>query len=688
MASWTPQYSKLLSQMLDMVFGTQDMIDTRHDFCKLDDCIFSTASQINRYYTGSKSEGLDLPGSDDDFMYEINSAYNIKVIQSLDENTNTSPYSTFLMSTENIRPGFTLLQHVPQTPLHSHLYKVSQNMNGSRHLRSDLFVHEKIEGIQRIMRYTGFKQLTMRQQGPSAETSNGPGEEPNDNVDCIRCSFWPSEASEWQDRPRHFGWPSQHDLMSIADFGFHLVAVGHPNSATKLLEWRISFSIAERTLVWSFSHVQMQCYALMKIILKQFIKVRCSPQNQVLCSYFIKTFLFWKYETTEANFWREDNLRECINFLLAEFYKCIKEGVLSHYFIRRFNLLSVKLTSAAKRELLQLFDIVIESDISILKGCGCLQDIWAKFLQIIATRYDSIAYFRRNTNSLFNFNNDQCIFESFELLNSRRGQYLCWYPHSLNKVFCQVLSLSCKTPLQDLVLKGLLFHRYISSATNTWSSRNRCRYKLQQKVPLEMCSFDISTCKLKCAILLYNTGDYHLTLDIINQVLSSIPPFVLHYHDSLQTRRLYRDVYRYSSASIIQKANAAWMLPMNFHQMDSSLPLAIKIELYFQRLSVKLSPFTCAYYLQFLCYFDLHQYENRDHALEQLVDFAKHAAERVTDGYIYSFSDLNIAGHCLLLAGRITEARDMFYWSYAIVQQFLPDLQEMNSTRWYLQNFF
>ena len=131
----------------------------------------------------------------------------------------------------------------------------------------------------------------------------------------------------------------------------------------------------------------------------------------------------------------------------------------------------------------------------------------------------------------------------------------------------------------------------------------------------------------------------------------------------------------------------AWMFPMNFpRDTSNSLPLAIRIELYFKRLSVKLSPFTCAYYLQFLCYFDLHQYENRDRALEQLVDFAKHTAERIKDSH--STSDLSIAGHCLLLAGQIAEARDMFCWSYALVQQFRPDLQELNSARWYLHIFF
>ena len=148
------------------------------------------------------------------------------------------------------------------------------------------------------------------------------------------------------------------------------------------MEWRISFSLAERTLVWSFNHVQMQCYALLKIIQKEFIKVRCNPPNQVLCSYFIKTFLFWKYETTELSFWREDNLRHCIKFLLVEFSKCVQEGVISHYFIPRFNLLSIKLTRAAQAEILQLLDIITQSDISILKECRTLHSVWSEFLSV------------------------------------------------------------------------------------------------------------------------------------------------------------------------------------------------------------------------------------------------------------------------------------------------------------------
>ena len=682
MASWTPQYSTLLSQILDILVGTKEGIEIRQDYCKILDSIYSVVLGKNRYFTGSKAEGLVLPGSDEDYMYEINNEYNIKVIQSLEDNTSTSPYSTFVMSSENVRPGFTFLHHVCQTPLPPFLYQACQNMNGLRYLSSDLFIQNAIKENQRgISKYFN-ECITMRRQGPSMEalTPGIPEEESMDHVNCIRCEFWPSEASEWRERPRHFGWPTQGDIVSIIDFGFHLVAIGHPNSDTKLMEWRISFSLAERTLVWSFNHVQMQCYAVMKMILKHFIKVRCSPHNQVLCSYFIKTFLFWKYEMTDANFWREDNIRECINYLLVEFCKCVSEGMLRHYFIPRFNLLSVKLTPAARRELLQLFDIIIASDISIMQDCRHLQEVWSTFSQFIAIGNEFIESCIINRTKPNLVSNDRYMREKCENLEFYYIFVLCWYPLSLLKVFSQILSLFCKTPLQDLVLKRILLDIDIASAIHT-CSENRYVYRLKRIAGNEISSFDISTSKLWCAILLYMAGDYSSTLDIINQVLSSIPPFAMHRNVSNESEELYMDVFGGSDMTIIQRARKAWMFPMIFHKNTSHpLPLAIQIELHFSLLDIGLEPLTCAYYLQFLCYFDLHRYDSRDRALEQLVDVAKHAPK------YGNYSDLNIAGHCLLLAGKRVEARDLFHISY-IVKRSSPLIpQPQISAQWYIQN--
>ena len=72
MTSWTPARSILLSQLLDDVVGTEEMVRIRQDFCRISDCIRSTGINTNYYFTGSKAEGLDLPGSDKDFMCDIN----------------------------------------------------------------------------------------------------------------------------------------------------------------------------------------------------------------------------------------------------------------------------------------------------------------------------------------------------------------------------------------------------------------------------------------------------------------------------------------------------------------------------------------------------------------------------------------------------------------------------------------
>ena len=678
MASWKPDHSMILSLLLDTVVGTKEMIAIRQDHCKLCDCLMSADPQHNAYFTGSKSEGLDLPGSDQDYMLDVNNLHRIKVTQSSDENNDTFLYNILFMSTENVPPGFALLQYLHQTPLMDPLlYRASQNMYGRRYLSSDLFVQNFVSEL-RNMNKPGLQ--SVQRQGPSAEVwvlGQNTSESGTDHVFSIHCPFWPNESSEWVHRKRHFSWPTSQDIATITDFGFHLVPVGHPHSDTKPMEWRISFSVAERTLVWSFNHVQMQCYALMKIILKEFIKVRCNPQNQALCSYFIKTFLFWKYETTELNFWQENNLRECIKYLLAEFSKCIREGVLRHYFIRRFNLLSVKLTRAAKTELLQLFDIIIQSDISILKECRTLRNVWLEFSQRRENKNNIISENKRE-NLL---RNDMYMINKIDFLAQ-----IIVNPCNVSNVFSQVLALSCKTPLQTLVQKQCLFEMYLTSLTRTCVTGNKDVYRLCRTAENDTCSFDISTCKLWCAILLLKRGEFLSALNIINQMLSSIPPFAMYHKNFIgnDAKQLYVDMFLDSEDTMIERARTAWMFDLKVKKnMADMVPLAIQIEIYFKGNSdVKLSPFTCAYYLQFLCYHRMQQYDNRDRALQQLIEVTNNDEQCGNEPW----TSLSIAGHCLILAGRRVQARNMFYVSYMAGQY--AGIETENSAIWYLLNCF
>ena len=689
MASWTAHHSRIFSQLLDKVVGTPDMIAIRQDFCRLLDCIYSIHGLNNNYFTGSKAEGLDLPGSDEDYMCDINDMFHLKVIQSLDESTDIFPNSIFLMSTDNVPLGFALLQHVHKsTAMHPFLYSASQRRYGSRYVSSDLLAQNYLT-LKRNKLQEGEK---LERQGPSVERwslyddKSGQG---NDNVPSIYCNFWPNEAAEWTHRSRNFDWPTSFDILSIIEFGFHLVPVGHPLSDMKSMQWRISFSMAERALVWSFNHVQMQCYAIMKIILKEFIKVRCNPQNQILCSYFIKTFLFWKYEATKLNFWRADNLRECIKYLLSEFSQCVREGVLRHYFIPRFNLLSIKLTRAAQIELLQLFDIINERDITILKECKTLKNIWSEFLKVWENPDNIASNLKRRSIVM----NDVCMkfILTFISTNTEMIQVSAFWPvlSSFKEIIQKILPVFCKTSLKTLMVRNCLFMHNLSLIKNSCGSGNKSDYQIHQVAQNNTLFSDISTCKLQCAILFYMKGDCLSTLNIVNQVLSSIPPYAIYMkrssneHD--ESTQLYVDMFLDSDTTVIQRARKAWLLDflLTMDMIDSELiPIGIKIELYFSNMVVIFSPFTCAYYLQFLCYHDMHQYDRRDRALLQLIEVANNP-EQCGE----AFATWNLAGHCLLLAGKRDQARDMFYRSYTESQRF-PPYDKYNSALWYLQNYF
>ena len=69
-----------------------------------------------------------------------------------------------------------------------------------------------------------------------------------------------------------------------------------------------------------------------------------------------------------------------IIFLISGFHECILLGSLKHYFIPGFNLLSVKLTTGARVEILRILHIALQSDISIMKECNTLKPVWDKFV--------------------------------------------------------------------------------------------------------------------------------------------------------------------------------------------------------------------------------------------------------------------------------------------------------------------
>ena len=388
------------------------------------------------------------------------------------------------------------------------------------------------------------------------------------------------------------------------------------------------------------------------------------------------------------NFWRADNLRECIKYSLTEFSKCLRDGVLKHFFIQKFNLLSVKLTRAAQTELLQLFDVIIQSDISILKECRSLCNIWSEFLQVCHNRPRT--HVLLNTKRKYFLINDDCAMEFTNKIDAIVQICKNFPSFKIDPITLSLAKLSCKTPLKNLSLRKHLLEKHIYLVKQTRNKGNKSMYQLCRTINNDTSSYDIATNKLWCAMFLFMNRSISETLYYVNKVISIIPPFAMYMadenHASNDAKKLYVNTFMDSGVPLTQRARTAWLFHLKIaHDVAHMVSLAIQIELFFQKyfVLVSLSPFTCAHYLKFLCYQDMHQYNNRDRALQELIDIVNDV-DKKRHGLLHT--SLNITGHCLLLSGRGDQAHHMFLRSYQIT---LPSpLHAYNSAIWYLQNCF
>ena len=687
---WTQSHSVLLSQLLDSVIGTQGEIEITKDFCMIIECNRSVSGDNNFYFTGSKAEGLSLPGSDIDYMVDANAQYHLAVIEQGMAVPQSCPGNLVEMVTENVHPAFAMLR--VRGLIHHHdrlciIHNLLKAADGFYFLSSYLLKLVRLSVCDHGSKI----------QGPSLEhPKSTPDGTETDLVESIHCSFWPSVASEWAHRTRSHNWPDEEAINKIVDFGFHLVPIGYPHSPRRDMEWRVSFSIAERLLVWSFNHIQMQMYAIIKLILKEFIKVKCRTVNYVLCSYFIKTFLFWKFEETEKNFWRIENFRDCLIYLLDEFYKVIQDGILRHYFIRNFNLLEVKLTREAQLELLQLYDVTLQFGIRIIEKCKSLKQIWTAFLQKI----NSVGTIQPcvNHRNCFGCNHSKRNFIHITLYMMSMLTYnLCSGDFIIDSYFVKMLVATdalCDTAatliVQHSLKRDLLMYK-VSHHTNKFESNKQCYIFMRS---FDKLSVDIATGKLWTSILYLHKGDYKTALCTINHLSSSIPPYALycsngHIVSKRDTKMLYLDMFVNSGLDFCQIASKAWLFDFNVpKQTISIMPAAIQMELLHSSDDElqKISPFALIYYLRFLCYHGLRQYDNRDRALRQLLEVVDNPEQY---GHIsIRYRAYNIAGHCLWFVGMTARARQMFLKSCEV--KMLPDEDnenEDNAARHYLRNY-
>ncbi|XP_062580646.1 uncharacterized protein LOC134242565 [Saccostrea cucullata] len=296
--------------------------------------------------SGSYMEGFRLKGSDVDMMswpIDHNIIWDLDQAQHYDLTRKT----LILCDCSESLPGFALLELLTKTHLRS-IENAFIRINDRLYISSAKFRRNHLFGF--------------REHGPC---SNGfQAELEYDFAHCFVCDFWPPPACQW--RNRCHSWPPPPIIDGIVRKGCHFVAVGHKLGNHPDSEWRISFSLAEKCLVSSMNHCQFLTYGLLKLFLKECINSGLNEEDKLLCSYHMKTAVFWVIQQNMIPYWCPQNLLQCFWVCFKLILKWVYDGICPNFFIPENNMFLTKIHGQAQKELfIRLYGLYE-------KGLACL----------------------------------------------------------------------------------------------------------------------------------------------------------------------------------------------------------------------------------------------------------------------------------------------------------------------------
>ncbi|VDI44977.1 Hypothetical predicted protein [Mytilus galloprovincialis] len=438
--------------------------------------------------SGSKAEGLDMKGSDTDIMV-IDS-----ILKAYDGDDISNPLIScrYDSMSPDFTPGYVL---------------VELGMRGNPYTQlSSSFVKTSISVFMQFLK----SMFQMEPHGPAMSASTG-GED-FDLVLCIKSITWPNIASEWVLRKRKYGWPSQEMIQNIQSQGCHLVPVSSKvdTRTTEDIEWRLSFSFAKRELVHSFRHTQLLVYGLLKLILKEVIGVHHDIADY-LCSYFLKTTIFWVIEDNPQTIWNVDFLILSFHLCLERLIQFIVEENCPNYFIRINNMFLERFTPAGKEKLLALLCKIQDSGFSWIPLSSTLKKLNTFFRYPLSIQLLYCAQnlkFKKECCRLFFDLSRHAKFLMSNMLNAKQMTYFLPYVKSLMKA--PVIRCSCRS--------HICHYLYADEKKMTHKLLHTLR-KLNIHFLCKGCRADLACGKTMLASWLYNQGKFTECLQVTSFAL-------------------------------------------------------------------------------------------------------------------------------------------------------------------------
>src|SRR6218665_2070828 len=198
-------------------------------------------------------------------------------------------------------------------------------------------------------KFCGERSLTVR--GPAITMQSDTRTYSIDNVRSIWCPKWPRKAKEWPTRPRNNEWPTIDTVSEVLKYGCHIVYVQHRDCRDDDKQCRFSFSIAEVVLLQSLTQVQQIVYHMLRSFAKrELIQKDCPKEDEVLCTYHLKTHMLWNYEEMSSEWWNSSSVIAICCSLLRKLSEWLTRGNCPNYFIPEAILFSLPLISAIREK--------------------------------------------------------------------------------------------------------------------------------------------------------------------------------------------------------------------------------------------------------------------------------------------------------------------------------------------------
>ncbi|KAK3093965.1 hypothetical protein FSP39_022342 [Pinctada imbricata] len=568
-----------LSTRLSFLFGTEEYVAMRRQLVLLRESLLNHNRERKTHLicSGSLGEGVAYPESDDDLMFCFT---DLRVVTTFREATEATEITDFLMVPCEFSPGYCRLLDV-RGSYSDHVVHIIHEMP---------FVSSSL-----------WKQYFIRDEkyihGPCYSGAIGTSE--YDHAICIRCFNWPDIANGWRIRTRSYNWPTNEMVQNIVSNDCHVVPIGDPDSPYYEHEWRISFSVAERTLMHSFNHAQFLVYNLLRFTLKRVIEKQFP---NVFCSYFMKTTLFYTAEKTSTQNWQLSNLEACFKSCLSVLYNYVDNANCPNYFIPEYNMIKRKINRTNRHQILDNLRVLhVKNIVEIIHLSGESQYLNARLSPtLIEWKLDEDFMF--SDHLLTTFHIVDILFHILPHVNLGCGSF------HLNKFW---LLLNCNPTLIRSKLIDTLWSRGVNSyclklMDFLFSSSNRNKHNYHLNKPLKALlkigyRGDVTTGKLTMATYMHMIGKTESALNIIQQLLSGYPPYAIDIHRDELKKQAYMDVMCGRGFTMNYKMRHAHAPRYHLHKKCvNAFPSPLRILLYVN--DVQFDSLTYSYLLECLCH--------------------------------------------------------------------------------------